>query len=149
MNPTWSFKDRHAAVNISMARHLGHTKVVASSTGNAGQAVAAYAALAGLRALIIGYPTSSELLRRVMQIHGANVVTMPKKGNRRDDAATRGGPRLAAGGLFRPEPARQSLTASPAIRLSATKSRVPSERRRMPYSCQPAAGTASMESGAV
>ncbi len=79
MNPTWSFKDRHAAVNITMARQLGHTKVVASSTGNAGQAVAAYAALAGLRALIIGYPTSSELLRRVMQIHGANVVTMPKK----------------------------------------------------------------------
>lgn len=79
MNPTWSFKDRHAAVNISMARQLGHTKVVASSTGNAGQSVAAYAALAGLRALIIGYPTSSELLRRVMQIHGANVVTMPKK----------------------------------------------------------------------
>lgn len=79
MNPTWSFKDRHAAVNITMARQLGHTKVVASSTGNAGQAVAAYAALAGLRALIIGYPTSSELLRRVMQIHGASVVTMPKK----------------------------------------------------------------------
>lgn len=78
MNPTWSFKDRHAAVNITMARQLGHTKVVASSTGNAGQAVAAYAALAGLRALIIGYPTSSELLRRVMQIHGAAVVTMPK-----------------------------------------------------------------------
>ncbi len=78
MNPTWSFKDRHAAVNITMARQLGHTKVVASSTGNAGQAVAAYAALAGLRALIIGYPTSSELLRRVMQIHGASVVTMPK-----------------------------------------------------------------------
>ena len=32
----------------------------------------------GLRALVIGYPTSSELLRRVMQIHGASVVTMPK-----------------------------------------------------------------------
>ena len=78
MNPTWSFKDRHAAVNITLARQLGYTKVVASSTGNAGQAVAAYAALAGLRALIIGYPTSSELLRRVMQIHGAAVVTMPK-----------------------------------------------------------------------
>lgn len=78
MNPTWSFKDRHAAVNITMARQLGFTKVVASSTGNAGQAVAAYAALAGLRALIIGYPTSSELLRRVMQVHGASVVTMPK-----------------------------------------------------------------------
>ena len=78
MNPTWSFKDRHAAVNITMARQLGYTKVVASSTGNAGQAVAAYAALAGLRALVIGYPTSSELLRRVMQIHGASVVTMPK-----------------------------------------------------------------------
>ncbi len=78
MNPTWSFKDRHAAVNITLARQLGYTKVVASSTGNAGQAVAAYAALAGLRALIIGYPTSSELLRRVMQIHGASVVTMPK-----------------------------------------------------------------------
>jgi threonine synthase len=78
VNPTWSFKDRYAAVAVSVARQLGHTKIVCASTGNFGQAVAAYAALAGLRCLVLCAPAASELMRRVMRLHGAAVAAMPK-----------------------------------------------------------------------
>src|SRR5205823_2795266 len=49
-----------------------------ASTGNFGQATAAYAALGGLRCLVLCPPAASELLRRVMRLHGAAVATMPK-----------------------------------------------------------------------
>lgn len=78
VNPTWSFKDRYAAVAVAVARQLGYGKVVCASTGNFGQAVAAYCSLHGLRCLVLCPPTASELLRRVIRIHGAEVVTMPK-----------------------------------------------------------------------
>jgi threonine synthase len=52
---------------------------VCASTGNFGQAVAAYSALAGVRCLVLCPPTASELMRRVMRAHGAEVVTMPKE----------------------------------------------------------------------
>jgi threonine synthase len=78
VNPTWSFKDRYAAVALSVARRLGYTKVVCASTGSFGQAVAAYAALAGLRCLVLCPPAASELMRRVMRLHGAAVAAMPK-----------------------------------------------------------------------
>src|SRR5689334_20676974 len=45
-NPTWSFKDRLACIAVSTARKIGAPAVVSSSTGNAGAAVAAYAAKA-------------------------------------------------------------------------------------------------------
>ncbi|MBA2622274.1 MAG: threonine synthase [Chthoniobacterales bacterium] len=49
-NPTQSFKARGMAVAVSMAKHLGATKLAAPSAGNAGGAMAAYAARAGLEA---------------------------------------------------------------------------------------------------
>lgn len=48
LSPTGSFKDRGAAVLLSLARHLGVTRVVEDSSGNAAAAVAAYAAAAGI-----------------------------------------------------------------------------------------------------
>ena len=59
VNPTWSFKDRFAAVAVGVARRLGGEKVFCASTGNFGQAVAAYAAVAGLRCLILCAPAAS------------------------------------------------------------------------------------------
>src|SRR5437773_3548237 len=50
LNPTQSFKARGMSVAVSMAKHLGATKVAAPSAGNAGGALAAYAARAGLEA---------------------------------------------------------------------------------------------------
>ena len=51
-NPTQSFKARGMAVAVSMAKYLGATKLAVPSAGNAGGAVAAYAARAGLEAHI-------------------------------------------------------------------------------------------------
>jgi threonine synthase len=50
--PTGSFKARGAAIGVSRARELGLEGVVMPTNGNAGAAWAAYAARAGLRALV-------------------------------------------------------------------------------------------------
>jgi threonine synthase len=52
LNPTQSFKARGMSVAVSMAKYLGATKLAVPSAGNAGGAVAAYAARAGLEAYI-------------------------------------------------------------------------------------------------
>ena len=52
LNPTQSFKARGMSVAVSMARHLGAKKLAVPSAGNAGDALAAYAARAGLEAHI-------------------------------------------------------------------------------------------------
>jgi threonine synthase len=51
-NPTQSFKARGMSVAVSMAKYLGATKLAVPSAGNAGGALAAYAARAGLEAHI-------------------------------------------------------------------------------------------------
>lgn len=52
VNPTGCFKDRGMAVAVSRARELGATELTAPTAGNAGGALAAYAARAGLPARI-------------------------------------------------------------------------------------------------
>lgn len=51
-NPTQSFKARGMSVAVSIAKYLGATKLAVPSAGNAGGALAAYAARAGLEAHI-------------------------------------------------------------------------------------------------
>ena len=53
VNPTGSFKARGMAVAVSMAAHLGATALAAPSAGNAGGALAAYAARVGLPAHVV------------------------------------------------------------------------------------------------
>ena len=50
VNPTGSFKARGMAVAVAMARHFGAKKLAVPSAGNAGGALAAYAARAGIEA---------------------------------------------------------------------------------------------------
>jgi threonine synthase len=52
LNPTQSFKARGMSVAVSMAKYLGAEKLAAPSAGNAGGALAAYAARAGIEAHI-------------------------------------------------------------------------------------------------
>jgi len=52
-NPTGSYKDRMNAVAATVARENGARALVASSTGNHGVAVAAYAAAAGLGSVVL------------------------------------------------------------------------------------------------
>ena len=51
-NPTGSFKDRGMTVAITQARRLGARVVACASTGNTSASLAAYAAQAGLRAVV-------------------------------------------------------------------------------------------------
>src|ERR1700722_18004376 len=51
-NPTGTFKARGLALAVTMARHYGIRKLAAPSAGNAGGALAAYAAAAGIEAHI-------------------------------------------------------------------------------------------------
>ena len=76
-NPTWSFKDRMAAVAATKARELGCGVLAIGSTGNAGAATAAYAARAGLRAVILTTPNVPAAMRPFMQAYGATVVAVP------------------------------------------------------------------------
>jgi len=52
LNPTGSFKARGMSAAITMLRHFGVKKLAAPSAGNAGGALAAYAAAAGLDAYV-------------------------------------------------------------------------------------------------
>ncbi|HEX2095003.1 MAG TPA: threonine synthase [Longimicrobiaceae bacterium] len=51
-NPTGSFKDRGMTAGVSAARKLGMTRVACASTGNTSASMAAYAAAAGMEALV-------------------------------------------------------------------------------------------------
>jgi threonine synthase len=51
--PTGSFKARGLAMAVSMARHFGVTRIAMPTNGNAGAALAAYGARAGIRTLVI------------------------------------------------------------------------------------------------
>ncbi len=74
VNPTGSFKARGMAVAVAMAKQLGATKLAVPSAGNAGGALAAYAARAGVEAFVFmpqDVPTANRL---ECEIAGANVT---------------------------------------------------------------------------
>jgi threonine synthase len=75
-----------------MARQFGFEWVVASSTGNLGSAVAAYAVAAGLRSVILVPPEASGLLRQQIGAYGGIVAEMPWLGREKlvDDLIDRG-----------------------------------------------------------
>jgi len=74
LNPTGSFKARGMAAAITMARHYGLKKLAAPSAGNAGGALAAYAATAGLDAYIF-MPKDVPLANRLeVEASGAHLT---------------------------------------------------------------------------
>ena len=81
-NPTWSFKDRLATVAISAARLLGARMIASSSSGNAGAAVAAYAARAGLPCVVFTFQGTSGAMVTQMRAYGAMVVAVRDKAHR-------------------------------------------------------------------
>ncbi|HEV3146552.1 MAG TPA: threonine synthase, partial [Gemmataceae bacterium] len=62
--PTGSFKSRGMAVAVSMARHLGLKRLAAPTAGNAGGALAAYAARSGLEAFVF-MPDDTPLINQL------------------------------------------------------------------------------------
>ena len=74
ISPTGSFKDRGAATAITAARAAGAQTVIEDSSGNAGTAIAAYAAAAGLRARIFAPDDIVAAKARAIQVLGAELI---------------------------------------------------------------------------
>jgi threonine synthase len=83
--PTGSYKDRGASVLVSHVKSLGIGKVVEDSSGNAGSAIAAYCASAGITCdIFVPAHTSPGKLNQIT-LYGANLKKIP--GTREDTAA--------------------------------------------------------------
>lgn len=76
-NPTGSFKDRLAAAAVSAARQLGKRAVVGSSSGNAGAAVAAMAARAGMPCVMFTTQQFPLAMKTQMAVYGCYLVAAP------------------------------------------------------------------------
>ena len=76
-NPTGSFKDRGMTVAISKALEEGARAVICASTGNTSASAAAYAARAGLAAIVL-IPSGAIAQGKLVQatIHGAKVLAI-------------------------------------------------------------------------
>lgn len=77
MNPTGSFKDRGMTVGISKALDLQVKGVVCASTGNTSASLAAYAAFAGLRCVVM-IPSGKIAMGKLSQaiMHGAKILSI-------------------------------------------------------------------------
>ncbi len=96
-NPTGSFKARGLAAAISKARELGIDKVIIPTAGNAGGAMAAYAARAGMQACVF-MPEDTPLANIVeCRVTGAQVELVPGLIN---DAARLAGEKARAESWF-------------------------------------------------
>ncbi|TCC44663.1 threonine synthase [Kribbella capetownensis] len=71
--PTGTFKARGAAVGVSRAYEVGVRKIAMPTNGNAGSAWAAYAARAGMEALIAMPIAAPEICRREVKVVGAEL----------------------------------------------------------------------------
>ena len=78
-NPTGSFKDRGMVLAVAKALEQGSRKVICASTGNTSASAAAYAARAGLQAVVVipaGKVAAGKLAQaamyapRIVQVHG-------------------------------------------------------------------------------
>ncbi|MBP7494088.1 MAG: threonine synthase [Spirochaetales bacterium] len=80
--PSGSFKDRGAAVLVSLCKAIGIKELVEDSSGNAGAAMAAYCTASGIRCRIYApaYTPEGKLLQ--IRLYGAEVVKVP--GTRQD-----------------------------------------------------------------
>ena len=81
-NPTWSFKDRPAAIAADVARREGAAGLVVSSTGNAAAATAAAARAAGLPAVVLFALGVDPVMAGMVHGFGVAVVATPTKKDR-------------------------------------------------------------------
>jgi len=82
--PTGSYKDRGAAVLVSQAKALGIREVVEDSSGNAGCAIAAWCARAGIACQIFVPASTSPAKTAQIEMYGAKLMLVP--GSREDTA---------------------------------------------------------------
>lgn len=76
-NPSGSFKDRLAAAAVSAARQQGRSVVVGSSSGNAGAALGALAARAGMPCVMFTTQQFPLAMKTQMAVYGSYLVAAP------------------------------------------------------------------------
>ncbi len=79
-NPTGSFKDRGMTAGVTQARRVGATAVACASTGNTSAALAAYAAQAGIPALVV-VPAGNIALGKLAQSLAYGAKTLLVRGD--------------------------------------------------------------------
>ena len=79
-NPTGSFKDRGMTVAVSNARRIGASAVSCASTGNTSASLAAYAALAGIQAIVL-VPAGQIALGKLAQTLAYGARTLVVRGD--------------------------------------------------------------------
>jgi threonine synthase len=82
-NPTGSFKDRGMAVAVSKALEAGAPGVVCASTGNTAASAAAYAARAGIEAVIV-HAAGAVAAGKLVQVRAAGARLLPVEGSFED-----------------------------------------------------------------
>ncbi len=75
-NPTGSFKARGLSAAVTMATHLGAQSFIVPSAGNAGGALAAYAARAGCPAHVFVPADTPVVNRREVPLYGGHLYTV-------------------------------------------------------------------------
>src|SRR6185369_1236309 len=73
-NPTGSFKARGISVAISKAKELGIKKLIIPTAGNAGGALAAYAAKADMECIVIMPAHTPDIFKKEVDLYGAKRI---------------------------------------------------------------------------
>jgi threonine synthase len=73
-NPTGSFKARGISAAVSKAKELGIDTIVTPTAGNAGGALAAYAARAGIKAVVYMPKLTPKLFKDECRLYGAQLI---------------------------------------------------------------------------
>jgi threonine synthase len=96
-NPTGSFKDRGMTIAVAKALESGATTVICASTGNTAASAAAYAARAGLRAVVL-LPAGGVTAGKLFQAAAAGARLLEVRGS--FDQALTAARQLGEGGEF-------------------------------------------------
>jgi len=73
-NPTGSFKARGISVAISKAKELGIDRCIIPTAGNAGGAMAAYCAKAGMECIVVMPEHTPEIFKKECRLYGAELI---------------------------------------------------------------------------
>jgi threonine synthase len=73
-NPTGSFKARGISAAVSKAKELGIQAIATPTAGNAGGALAAYAARAGIKAIVYMPKQTPQIFKDECRLYGADLV---------------------------------------------------------------------------
>lgn len=73
-NPTGSFKARGISMAVSKAKELGINKCIVPTAGNAGGALAAYCAKAGMKCTVVMPSQTPNIFKQECELYGAELI---------------------------------------------------------------------------